>query len=182
VALLWNSVASYSNGFPVLNLRFIAFGVALLSLNLSANLLRHNRTHLSEYEQQFPSVFRFMGLGLLLWALTQESYAVSHYSQAILGSNWQRWAQMLVSLVWSLFGALLLMGGIYRREQGLRLAALGLLSATVVKVFLFDLGFLNGPSRVLSLAGLGVSLIFISWLYSRFGSEKAKDASRDSTP
>jgi uncharacterized membrane protein len=37
-----------------------------------------------------------------------------------------------------------------------------------VKVFLFDLGFLNGPSRVLSLGGLGLALIFISWLYSRF--------------
>lgn len=172
IALLGDSLASGSVGLPLLNGRFAAFAVALVSLNLSAHWLRRNPDELNENERQLPNILRFLALGILLWSLTQESYALSHYWQAILGSNWQRWAQMLVSLVWSLFGALLLLSGIYRRQQGLRLAALGLLFATVIKVFLFDLGFLNDSSRVFSLGGLGLSLIFISWLYSRFGAEK----------
>ena len=172
MALLGNSLLCESVGLPWLNGRFVAFAVALAALILSANILRRNQSELHESEQQLPTIFRFLALGILLWSLTQESYALSHYAQAMLGTNWQRWGQMLVSLVWSLFGALLLLCGIGRRQQSLRLAALGLLFATVVKVFLFDLGFLNGPSRALSLGGLGLSLVFISWLYSRFGTEK----------
>lgn len=78
---------------------------------------------------------------------------------------------MGISLVWSVYGSALLIGGINRRSQPVRLSALALLGATVVKVFLMDLGFLDGLARMLSLAGLGVCLVFISFLYSRFGVE-----------
>jgi uncharacterized membrane protein len=74
-----------------------------------------------------------------------------------------------ISLVWTLCGALLLIGGIIRSFQPVRLAALGLLGITVFKVFLFDLQFLDAPLHILSFGGLGLALIFISWLYSRFG-------------
>ncbi len=36
-------------------------------------------------------------------------------------------------------------------------------------VFLFDLGFLDGPYRTLSFGGLGLALIGISCFYSRSG-------------
>ncbi len=177
LALGCNALTSTSVGLPLFNWRFGAFAIALAGLNFASISLRRNQDEISEWERTLPVVFRFVALGLLLWVLTQESYELSRFLRTTLGANWPRWAQMLVSSVWSLFGALLLLGGIHRRDQSLRLAALGLLCATVIKVFLFDLGFLNGPSRVLSLGGLGVSLIFISWLYSRFGNEKASEQS-----
>ena len=86
----------------------------------------------------------------------------------MLGGHWGRWAQMTISVAWSVYGASLLVGGINRNFQPLRLVALGVLTATIVKVFLFDLGFLDGVLRMFSLAGLGVALIFISWLYGRY--------------
>jgi len=57
---------------------------------------------------------------------------------------------------------------VMRRYRPVRLFALVLLGLTVVKVFLADLGFLDTPYRILSFAGLGVALIGISWLYSRY--------------
>jgi uncharacterized membrane protein len=75
---------------------------------------------------------------------------------------------MSISLVWSVSGAILLMLGISRKYQPLRYVSLGILSLTVFKVFVIDLSFLNGFLRILSLGGLGLSLIFISWLYSRY--------------
>jgi len=56
---------------------------------------------------------------------------------------------------------------------GARLTALGLLGLTTLKVFLYDLSFLDTPMRILSFGGLGVTLIGISWLYSRYGIGKA---------
>lgn len=171
LGLLWGALLPHPVGPPILNPRLAAFAMALAALEMSSGLLRRSEGQRQEWEAPLPVGFRFLALFLGLWALTQESYEVCRFAQTVLGDNWRRWGQMAISLVWSLFGAMLLIGGIHRRYQPLRVAALGLLCATVVKVFLFDLGFLNGPSRVLSLGGLGVSLLFISWLYSRFGTE-----------
>ena len=63
----------------------------------------------------------------------------------------------------------MLVAGIIRSIQPARLAALGLLGFTALKVFLFDLSFLDTPMRILSFGGLGLTLIAISWLYSRYG-------------
>jgi hypothetical protein len=162
--------------------RLMAFGVALATLWWSQAQLRRRETHLAPWERALPRQLRFLGLFLLLWAVTQESYEICRASAPVLGPNWKRWAQMMVSLAWSLFGSLLLWGGIARRSQAARLAALSLLSATVVKVFLLDLSFLNGPARVASLGGLGIALIFISWLYSRFGTDKTISDATFSAP
>ncbi|RYG59591.1 DUF2339 domain-containing protein, partial [bacterium] len=159
---------------PFFNWRVVAFAVALVGLQLSSVVLHRHREDINEWERDLPKIFRCFSLFLLLWVLTQEGYETARYFKQTLGSNWERWAQMAVSLVWSLYGSALLLTGIARREQALRLAALALLAGTVVKVFLLDLSFLNGPSRIFSLAGLGISLIFISWLYSRFGTEKTE--------
>lgn len=61
----------------------------------------------------------------------------------------------------------LLLWGTVRRDQTTRLASLGLLLATVAKVFLFDAAELEGLWRIASFFGLGLSLIGISWFYTR---------------
>lgn len=170
--LLLNAISGAPASLPFFNWRVACFGVAIIATQLSIKTLRRHADNITPWERELPSTLKYLSLFLLLWALTQESYEASRYYREVLGENWRRQAQMAVSLVWSVFGAMLLLGGIRRREQPLRLAALGLLAATVVKVFIFDLSFLDGLPRILSLGGLGVSLIFISWLYSRFGTEK----------
>lgn len=71
--------------------------------------------------------------------------------------------------VYSLAGLIvsigLLVAGIRLPDKALRLAGLALLAATIVKVFLFDAGELEGIWRILSFLGLGVSLIGVGRLY-----------------
>jgi len=59
----------------------------------------------------------------------------------------------------------LLLAGIRLPDKALRLAGLVLLTGTIVKVFLFDAGALEGIWRILSFLGLGVALIGIGRLY-----------------
>ncbi|MCL6534656.1 MAG: DUF2339 domain-containing protein [Armatimonadetes bacterium] len=56
---------------------------------------------------------------------------------------------------------------------GALLMGLGMLALTTCKLFLYDLGFLQMPYRALSFAGLGLALIGVAWLYSRFGTADA---------
>ena len=72
------------------------------------------------------------------------------------------------SVVWLLLGIALLFGGIFRQDKMLRYASLGVMLLTVGKVFLYDAAELEGLYRVFSFFGLGISLIGLSYFYTRF--------------
>lgn len=72
------------------------------------------------------------------------------------------------SVVWLLLGISLLFAGILKRDKMLRYASLGVILLTVGKVFLFDASELEGLYRVFSFFGLGISLIGLSYFYTRF--------------
>ncbi|HVT79104.1 MAG TPA: DUF2339 domain-containing protein, partial [Phycisphaerae bacterium] len=77
------------------------------------------------------------------------------------------------SLAWSALGAAFLVAGIFRRSPLLRWASLLMLSLTILKVFLFDMADLRDFERVLSFAGLGLSLMALAFVYQRFVFRKA---------
>jgi uncharacterized membrane protein len=70
-----------------------------------------------------------------------------------------------------------LLWGIARRQRDWRIASLALMLAAVGKVFLFDASGLQGVTRIASFVALGLSLIGIGWLYSRYlGFDRMADA------
>lgn len=83
------------------------------------------------------------------------------------------------SIVWMLVGLGLLAFGIVRQNRTARLASLSFMLLTIGKVFLFDAAELEGLYRVFSFLGLGLSLIGLSYFYTRFigrnGDEERKD-------
>ncbi len=70
------------------------------------------------------------------------------------------------SLAGLLLSIALLLAGIRLPDKALRIAGLGLLTATIFKVFLFDADALEGILRILSFLVLGIALIGIAKLYS----------------
>lgn len=66
-----------------------------------------------------------------------------------------------------LYGAGLLAVGFWRRSEFLRWQALGLLVFTILKTFLYDMRNLSEGYRVVSLLGLGVLLMAISFAYQK---------------
>jgi uncharacterized membrane protein len=167
---------------PLANVRFMAFALTTALLIAATTAMHKRKAELGGAESDFTAAMTLLALGILLWGLTQETYETCRYFRSALGVDWTRTAQLAISLVWTLCGALLLIGGIVRSYQPVRLAALGLLGLTVIKVFLFDLSSLDAPLRILSFGGLGLALIFISWLYSRFGVARDVAASDTKTP
>lgn len=61
-------------------------------------------------------------------------------------------------------GAALLWQALARRSHGLQRIAMAVIALTVAKVFLWDASGLTGLTRVLSFAGLGLSLAALAWL------------------
>lgn len=77
------------------------------------------------------------------------------------GETWLYSAALLaLAIVW-------LWRGLARHDRTTRIAALALLTAATVKVFLVDVAALGGLLRILSFLGLGLALIGIGWTYNR---------------
>lgn len=156
---------------PLFNLRALAFLTSALAAVWIAYLLRRHSAQESPMDTTLTGGVFALAVALLWWGVTQETYSAFYYWHATgaLQGDWQRLAQMAISLVWTLFGAVMLIVGAVRALPSTRLAALGLLGITALKVFLYDLSFLDTPMRILSFGGLGLTLMGISWLYSRYG-------------
>jgi uncharacterized membrane protein len=73
-----------------------------------------------------------------------------------------------VSLAWILTGILIFAAGLKLDRQTIRYGGLAVLVLAVLKVFAFDLFELGGLWRIASIVGLGLCLIGVGWLYTKF--------------
>ena len=81
-----------------------------------------------------------------------------------------------ISAIWLAFGVALLVLGVWRREQALRIASGVVIILTVLKAFLIDMAGLEGVLRAMSFVALGLILIVIGRAYQRFWlSSEAKE-------
>ena len=72
------------------------------------------------------------------------------------------------TIVWAAFALGLVLVGIVQRAKGVRLAGIGLMGVTLLKLFFNDLSSLSQLYRVGALAGVAVMAMVASVLYQRF--------------
>jgi len=162
-----------------LNWRAAAFIVVIACAVVQARWLNENR-------QNYPWINDALGILqvaivlLLLDLLTGETRDI--FQKAIFSlqqntgapgsaekiSRLQDLQQLALSGVWLFYSALLMVAGIWRRVQGLRLIAIALFGITILKIFIYDLSFLERLYRIFSFIGLGVILLLVSYLYQRY--------------
>jgi len=87
--------------------------------------------------------------------------------QSVLALAPAQQGQMLMSSLWGVVGLAALVVGLRRDWRAVRLAALGLLVATIGKVFLFDLAALTSVYRVASFVALGMLLLVAAFTWQR---------------
>ncbi len=75
---------------------------------------------------------------------------------------------MSYSIAWALFALLMLIVGMRKQIAAVRYASLGLLGATVIKLFLHDLSQLDQLYRISAFVVVAVIAILASFLYQRF--------------
>jgi len=74
----------------------------------------------------------------------------------------------LLTVAWGIQGLALLGCGFAMRERVLRLQGLGLFLICILKLLLYDLRNLETVYRILSFVVLGLILLSVSWIYTRF--------------
>ena len=74
----------------------------------------------------------------------------------------------ILTVAWGLEAVSLLTAGFPLRDRILRLSGLALFLVCILKLFLYDLRQLETGYRILSFIALGVILMGVSWIYTRF--------------
>ncbi len=70
--------------------------------------------------------------------------------------------------------------GIWKRARVVRIEAIVLFGVSILKIFIYDLSFLDTLYRTFSFVGLGVILLAVSYLYQRYGGIILRPGERDS--
>lgn len=148
-------------GTPVANLLLLAYGAPLALLLVAARRVER------EGGRRLPLAARGCALALGFLLVSLEVRQLFRGSDLATGpaSNAEQFAY---SAAWVLYGTALLGIGLVRHSRALRFAALAVMLAAVLKVFLYDTRELEDLYRVFSFLGLGASLLLLAWLYQRF--------------
>jgi uncharacterized membrane protein len=79
--------------------------------------------------------------------------------------------EMTLSLTWAVYATILVIVGLVRRYAPIRYFAMTVFAVTIFKVFAVDLAELDRIYRVLTIIGLGITLLVTSFLYQKLSSE-----------
>jgi uncharacterized membrane protein len=150
----------------LLNERMLAGASVIAAASVSAWLLREAQETLSQWERLAAAV---LTLGANFFALVFVSLDLWDYMGVTwVGAGRESAQQLSLSLFWSVYALAGMSVGIWKRMRPVRLFAIGLLYVAITKVFVFDLGFLEVPFRIVSFFALGLILMLVSLLYTRF--------------
>ena len=141
-----------------------------------------------------PIAIRYIALwafGLLSWQTYKllQSEAISFKNKKsqelvlcgvilwVASSEWLHWSELLsttanyklgLSILWVLYGVVMLVQGIRQSKKYLRIASIGLILFTLLKLFFYDIAHLSTLSKVVVLVILGVLLMIASFLYAKY--------------
>jgi uncharacterized membrane protein len=76
--------------------------------------------------------------------------------------------QLSLSGVWLVYSLALMTYGIWRSVRNIRIVAFVLFGITILKIFVYDLSFLEMTYRICSFVGLGLILLAVSYVYQQY--------------
>ena len=73
-----------------------------------------------------------------------------------------------LSILWGVYSLLIVSLGIWKKKKYLRFGAIALFTATLIKLFFYDLSTLDTISKTIVFVSLGVLLLIISFIYNKY--------------
>jgi uncharacterized membrane protein len=157
---------------PVLNKYFLSSVFVTACLFAAAIVYEKLGERKQIAARVFQIVLVVVALITLWWIMTVE--AQTYFAGRALrqetseGHQHERWlGQMTLSVLWSVYAAVLAAVGFIRRRAAVRWASLSLFALTVVKVMLVDIAVLERLFRIIAFLVLGMILLLVTWAYNR---------------
>lgn len=148
-----------TNGFNI-SVRYISYALAGMMLWFLSDYLRQDYIRPLPYKLKV-SFELFLALSIL-WMATAELITwmnIMEFSQSY---------KLGVSILWGVYALALIALGIWKNKRHLRIGAIVLFTATLLKLFVYDLSSLDTIAKTIVFVSLGVLLLTISFLYNKY--------------
>ena len=148
----------------ILNQRAFATAFVVGLAYVLAALFRARREEVREADLASALLHVAASVITMLWITAEiQSYWEIRYEtpQAYL------YEQLVLSLTWGIYGASLIVIGMWRRYAPDRYIGITVLAVTILKVFFYDLWELGGIYRVIAFITFGALLVAVSYLYQQ---------------
>jgi uncharacterized membrane protein len=151
----------------IFNWYLYAYGFPALCCFVGARLFGEPRE--KAYERRASALLYTLGAILFFFLLNIEIADYYSIGPTLTFSFYGNFARdMTYTITWALFAFILLVAGVIKKLRPLRLAAIGLLSLALAKLFLHDLDRLNQLYRIAAFLSVAVIAIVASFIYQRF--------------
>jgi len=161
----------------IANYRTAVYFVVLIGIIVHSLLMRKYATD-EKWTRFMTSLFRVTLSLLVLFYLTAETLNYfqqlkSQYDASMTQmtdeirrlTNLQ---QLSLSLVWLVFSIVLMVYGFIRKLRVQRIVAFSVFGISILKIFIYDLSSLDTLYRIFSFIGLGIILLVVSYIYTRY--------------
>jgi uncharacterized membrane protein len=164
---------------PVLNERTLVLLLVITIIAFSGRLLS-SREKASDWLHEINGALQIMIVLLFLVLLTGETWdyfsmEISRLAGTFTGgeisaevTRLENLRQLFLSGGWLVFSVLLMAIGLWRRNRIQRIEAIVMFGVSILKIFVYDLSFLDTLYRIFSFIGLGVILLVVSYMYQRY--------------
>ncbi len=119
--------------------------------------------------KEFQIITKYFPLVVYFIILVYLSNELTTIMQLGMGIGMESLAHKVgYSILWGVYSLILIGIGFWKKSSLLRIAAMVLFAATLLKVFLIDLENISTISRMVLFIALGVLMLVISYLYQRY--------------
>jgi uncharacterized membrane protein len=150
----------------LLNARFSTFAICVACMGMSCYFAASSDEELAPEESMAFVITAIAASILAIAAASLEVWDMFGRMHS-LGIDRGHAQELALSMLWLVWALGLLGAGLWKKSEPIRWQALVLLGVVIVKVFLFDLSFLEKFYRIVSFLLLGLALMLISFYYQR---------------
>ncbi|MGB6121318.1 MAG: DUF2339 domain-containing protein [Bacteroidota bacterium] len=164
---------------PLWNERVLGILVVMVSM-LVVHRLSGGRKELFEWLPEFRMAIQIAAVLLFLVLMSGEIRDYFERSMFILHGaggpdtaeselqSLENLKQLGLSLSWLLISIAMMAGGIWKRNRIVRIESILLFGVSILKIFIYDLSYLETLYRIFSFLGLGLVLLAVSYLYQKY--------------
>lgn len=159
---------AYHDSFIIFaNANFAFSALFVAGLFTSAWLLKLTAQEEDKSEVVFSYIFALAAI-FVLWVLLNEQiylywYCKNKFAERLV--NWRFLANMYISIMWAVYGVILMTVGFWRKMAVLRYISLGLFALLLGKVFILDMSTVKSVFRIAAFLATGITLVGVSYLY-----------------
>ena len=147
----------FESGMFNIGIRYVSFVFLILIVLVTRKFRIENVKN-----RTMQKVFYLLLHIVILWVLSSELL------------NWLDIAEnnaaykLGLSILWGMYSLWLIIFGIWKNKQYLRIGAIALFGITLIKLFFYDISDLNTISKTIVFVSLGILLLIISFLYNKY--------------